>query len=138
MIILPTLSYSSIAEFLYCTLQVCRSIGDAYLKKQEFNREPLYTKFRLREPFNKPILSSEPSICVQPLQPHDQFLIFASDGLWEHLTNQEAVDIVHSSPRNVSYLFLCALANTMNVHNILLLACETLGLLFRYIFSDKE
>ncbi|KAF0902139.1 hypothetical protein E2562_014392 [Oryza meyeriana var. granulata] len=83
-------------------IQVCRSIGDAYLKKSEFNREPLYTKFRLREPFHKPILSSEPSISVQPLQPHDQFLIFASDGLWEHLTNQEAVDIVHSSPRSGS------------------------------------
>ncbi|KAL6603473.1 hypothetical protein ACP70R_043834 [Stipagrostis hirtigluma subsp. patula] len=81
-------------------IQVCRSIGDAYLKKQEFNREPLYAKFRLREPFNKPILSSEPSIIVHPLQPHDQFLIFASDGLWEHLTNQEAVDIVQSSPRS--------------------------------------
>jgi pyruvate dehydrogenase phosphatase len=88
-------------------LQVCRSIGDAYLKKQEFNKEPLYAKFRLREPFSKPILSSEPSIYVQPLQPHDQFLIFASDGLWEHLTNQEAVDIVQSSPRNVSYSFMC-------------------------------
>ncbi|GJN39367.1 hypothetical protein PR202_gb28480 [Eleusine coracana subsp. coracana] len=81
-------------------IQVCRSIGDAYLKKQEFNREPLFSKFRLREPFNKPILSSEPTINVQPLQPHDQFLIFASDGLWEHLTNQEAVDIVNSSPRS--------------------------------------
>jgi len=81
-------------------IQVCRSIGDAYLKKQEFNREPLYAKFRLRVPFQKPILSSEPSISVQPLQPHDQFLIFASDGLWEHLTNQEAVDIVCSSPRS--------------------------------------
>ncbi|GJM97425.1 hypothetical protein PR202_ga14352 [Eleusine coracana subsp. coracana] len=81
-------------------IQVCRSIGDAYLKKQEFNREPLFSKFRLREPFNKPILSSEPTISVQPLQPHDQFLIFASDGLWEHLTNQEAVDIVNSSPRS--------------------------------------
>nr|ACG45008.1 protein phosphatase 2C [Zea mays] len=81
-------------------IQVCRSIGDAYLKKQEFNREPLYAKFRLREPFHKPILSSEPSISVQPLQPHDQFLIFASDGLWEQLTNQEAVDIVRSSPRS--------------------------------------
>ncbi|KAM3215182.1 hypothetical protein ACQJBY_067269 [Aegilops geniculata] len=83
-------------------IQVCRSIGDAYLKKQEFNREPLYAKFRLREPFSRPILSSEPSICVQPIQPHDEFLIFASDGLWEHLTNQEAVDIVQSSPRSGS------------------------------------
>ncbi|CAM0908724.1 unnamed protein product [Alopecurus aequalis] len=83
-------------------IQVCRSIGDAYLKKQEFNREPLYAKFRLREPFNKPILSSEPSICVHSIQPHDQFLIFASDGLWEHLTNQEAVDIVQNNPRSGS------------------------------------
>ncbi|XP_010941349.1 probable protein phosphatase 2C 60 isoform X1 [Elaeis guineensis] len=79
-------------------IQVSRSIGDVYLKKAEFNREPLYAKFRLREPFKKPILSSEPSISVQPLQPHDQFLIFASDGLWEHLSNQEAVDIVHNNP----------------------------------------
>ncbi|WOL18598.1 putative protein phosphatase 2C 60 [Canna indica] len=83
-------------------IQITRSIGDVYLKKSEFNREPLLAKFRLREPFEKPILSSEPSICVQPLQPQDQFLIFASDGLWEHLSNQEAVDIVHNGPRSGS------------------------------------
>ncbi|XWS45597.1 hypothetical protein CRYUN_Cryun15aG0150200 [Craigia yunnanensis] len=83
-------------------IQVSRSIGDFYLKKAEFNREPLYKKFRLREPFRKPILSSEPSISVHELQPHDQFLIFASDGLWERLTNQVAVDIVQNHPRNGS------------------------------------
>ncbi|XVF59841.1 hypothetical protein PTKIN_Ptkin07bG0307900 [Pterospermum kingtungense] len=83
-------------------IQVSRSIGDVYLKKPEFNREPLYQKFRLREPFTKPILSSEPSVSVHELQPHDQFLIFASDGLWEHLTNQDAVDIVQNHPRNGS------------------------------------
>ena len=81
--------------------QISRSIGDVYLKKAEFNRAPLYSKFRLREPFKRPILSSEPSISVHELQPHDQFLIFASDGLWEHLSNQEAVDIVQNHPRNV-------------------------------------
>lgn len=81
-------------------IQVSRSIGDIYLKKAEYNREPLYAKFRLREPFRKPILSSEPSITVHQLQPHDQFLIFASDGLWEHLTNQDAVDIVQNHPRS--------------------------------------
>nr|AFK37150.1 unknown [Lotus japonicus] len=32
-------------------IQISRSIGDVYLKKAEFNREPLYAKFRLREPF---------------------------------------------------------------------------------------
>lgn len=85
-------------------LQISRSIGDVYLKKTEFNREPLYSKFRLREPFNKPILCAEPSTLIQPLQQHDKFLIFASDGLWEHITNQEAVDIVQNHPRNVSML----------------------------------
>lgn len=83
-------------------IQISRSIGDIYLKKPEYNREPLYAKFRLREPFKRSILSSEPSISVHPLQPHDQFLIFASDGLWEHLSNQEAVDIVSKHPHNGS------------------------------------
>ncbi|XP_054786319.1 probable protein phosphatase 2C 60 isoform X2 [Prosopis cineraria] len=86
-------------------IQVSRSIGDVYLKKAEFNREPLYAKFRLREPFKRPILSSEPSISVYQLQPHDQFIIFASDGLWEHLSNQDAVDIVQNNPRSVRITF---------------------------------
>lgn len=84
-------------------MQISRSIGDVYLKKAEFNREPLYAKFRLREPFKMPILSSEPSISTHQLQPHDQFIIFASDGLWEHLSNQKAVDIVQNNPRSVRY-----------------------------------
>ncbi|KAJ4978427.1 hypothetical protein NE237_009207 [Protea cynaroides] len=81
-------------------IQVSRSIGDAYLKRAEFNREPLLSRFRLPKPFHKPILSAEPSILVQKVHPQDQFLIFASDGLWEHFSNQEAVDIVHNHPRN--------------------------------------
>lgn len=83
-------------------IQVSRSIGDAYLKRSEFNREPLFSKFRLREPFKKPILSSEPAISVHQLQPHDQFLIFASDGLWEHFSNEEAVNIVQNHPHSGS------------------------------------
>ncbi|KAM7479466.1 hypothetical protein LguiA_027679 [Lonicera macranthoides] len=83
-------------------IQISRSIGDVYLKRAEFNREPLYAKFRLRDPIRRPILSSEPSISVHQLQPHDQFVIFASDGLWEHLSNQEAVDIVQNHPRSGS------------------------------------
>ncbi|KAL5155318.1 putative protein phosphatase 2C 38 [Glycine soja] len=81
-------------------IQVSRSIGDAYLKKDEFNREPLPNKFRLSEPFSKPILSYEPAISVHKLRPEDQFIIFASDGLWEQLSNQEVVNIVSNSPRN--------------------------------------
>lgn len=86
---------------MFVPLQVSRSIGDVYLKKAEFNKEPLYTKYRIREPFKRPILSGEPTITEHEIQPQDQFLIFASDGLWEQLSNQEAVDIVQNHPRNV-------------------------------------
>ncbi|XP_030941874.1 uncharacterized protein LOC115966870 [Quercus lobata] len=82
-------------------LQISRSIGDLYFKKSEFNREPLYAKFRLPEPFKKPILSAEPTMSVHQLEPHDQFIIFASDGLWELLSN-EAVNMFQSHPRSGS------------------------------------
>ncbi|KAH0943832.1 LOW QUALITY PROTEIN: hypothetical protein HID58_003469 [Brassica napus] len=81
-------------------IQVSRSIGDAYLKKAEFNREPLLAKFRVPETFHTPILLAEPAITVHKIHSEDKFLIFASDGLWEHMTNQEAVDIVNTGPRN--------------------------------------
>ena len=87
--------------FFEILLQISRSIGDVYLKKAEFNREPLYAKFRLRDPIRRPILSADPAISMHEIEPDDRFLIFASDGLWEHLSNQEAVDIVQNHPNTV-------------------------------------
>ncbi|XP_074304869.1 putative protein phosphatase 2C 25 [Silene latifolia] len=80
-------------------IQVSRSIGDAYLKSPDLALDPSFPRFNFPEPIRRPVLSAEPSIYTRVLQPSDQFLIFASDGLWEHLTNQEAVQIVHNSPR---------------------------------------
>lgn len=80
-------------------IQVSRSIGDAYLKRPEFSLDPSFPRFHLPEPIRRPVLTAEPSICTRALQPNDKFLIFASDGLWEHLTNQEAVDIVYNCPQ---------------------------------------
>ncbi|XP_031401820.1 probable protein phosphatase 2C 42 isoform X4 [Punica granatum] len=82
-------------------IQVSRSIGDVYLKDSQFNREPINPKFRLPEPFDMPLLSANPTIISHPIHPNDSFLIFASDGLWEHLTNEKAVEIVQSNPRAV-------------------------------------
>ncbi|KAG8658915.1 hypothetical protein MANES_03G205700v8 [Manihot esculenta] len=79
-------------------IQVSRSIGDVYMKHAKYNREPINAKFRLPEPMNMPVLSANPTILSHPLHPNDSFLIFASDGLWEHLSNEKAVDIVHSHP----------------------------------------
>ncbi|OAY75102.1 putative protein phosphatase 2C 43 [Ananas comosus] len=80
-------------------IQVSRSIGDAYLKKPEFSVDPSVQRFRLSEPLRRPVLTAEPSLYTRVLCPQDKFLIFASDGLWEHLTNQQAVEIVHNYPR---------------------------------------
>lgn len=75
------------------------------MKHAQFNKEPIKAKFRLSEPKNMPILSANPSVISLNLQPDDSFLIFASDGLWEHLSNEEAVDIVHNNPRVVRFFF---------------------------------
>ena len=76
-------------------------MGDVYMKHAQFNREPINGKFQLPEPMNMPIMSATPSILSLPLQAGDSFLIFASDGLWEHLSNDKAVQIVHNNPRAV-------------------------------------
>lgn len=80
-------------------IQVSRSIGDAYLKKPEFSLDPSFPRFHLAEPLRRPVLSAEPSLSARVLQPNEKFLIFASDGLWEHLSNQQAVEIVYNNPR---------------------------------------
>ncbi|KAF3438820.1 hypothetical protein FNV43_RR17095 [Rhamnella rubrinervis] len=80
-------------------IQVSRSIGDVYLKKPEFNRDPLFHHFGLHVPLKRAVMTAEPSIVARKLEPEDLFLIFASDGLWEHLSDEAAVEIVLKNPR---------------------------------------
>ncbi|KAE8008076.1 hypothetical protein FH972_004623 [Carpinus fangiana] len=80
-------------------IQVSRSIGDVYLKKPEFNRDPIFQQFGNPIPLKRPVMTAEPSIIVRKLKPQDLFLIFASDGLWEQLSDEAAVDIVFKNPR---------------------------------------
>lgn len=80
-------------------IQVSRSIGDAYLKRPEFSIDPSFPRFHLAKPLKRPVLQADPSLCTRILQPNDKFIIFASDGLWEFLSNQEAVEIVYNNPR---------------------------------------
>ena len=60
-------------KLLFC----CRSIGDADLKDQGVTAEPQVTEFQL--------------------QPDDSFLIIASDGLWDAVSNTDAVGLVHDT-----------------------------------------
>ncbi|KAI4298534.1 hypothetical protein L6164_032081 [Bauhinia variegata] len=80
-------------------IQVSRSIGDVYLKRPDFYKDPVFQQFGNSVPLKRPVMTAEPSIIVRGLEPEDLFLIFASDGLWEHLTNETAVEIVFKHPR---------------------------------------
>ncbi|GBG91369.1 hypothetical protein CBR_g52256 [Chara braunii] len=80
-------------------VQVTRAFGDCYLKAREFNQEPLFPRFRVPEPFYPPVITAEPEVTMRLLSPQDQFIIFASDGLWEYVTPQEAVDVVYHTNR---------------------------------------
>ncbi|KAA8528470.1 hypothetical protein F0562_035825 [Nyssa sinensis] len=80
-------------------IQVSRSIGDIYLKKPEFNRDHLFQHFGFPIPLKRPVMTAEPSIRVRKLRPQDLFLVFASDGLWEQLSDEAVVEIVFKSPR---------------------------------------
>ncbi|XP_019155053.1 PREDICTED: probable protein phosphatase 2C 63 [Ipomoea nil] len=81
-------------------IQVSRSIGDIYLKKPEMNRDPLFLQYGCPVPLRRAVMSAEPSLLTRQLRPEDLFLIFASDGLWEQLSDEEAVDIVVKNPRS--------------------------------------
>ncbi|XP_065869978.1 probable protein phosphatase 2C 63 [Euphorbia lathyris] len=80
-------------------IQVSRSIGDVYLKKPEFNRDPLFQQFGSPVPLKRAVMTAEPAILIRKLRPQDMFLIFASDGLWEQLSDETAVEIVFKNPR---------------------------------------
>ncbi|OIW06877.1 hypothetical protein TanjilG_19526 [Lupinus angustifolius] len=80
-------------------IQVSRSIGDVYLKRPDFFRDPAFRKYGNPIPLKHPVMTAEPSIITRELGPEDLFLIFASDGLWEQLSDEAAVDIVCKYPR---------------------------------------
>ena len=55
---------------------MCRSIGDADLK---------------------PALTPQPELTQHKLTPEDEFLVLASDGLWDKLSSEEAVGLVYDT-----------------------------------------
>ncbi|KAK2405099.1 [pyruvate dehydrogenase (acetyl-transferring)]-phosphatase [Trifolium repens] len=80
-------------------IQVSRSIGDVYLKRPDFYRDPIFRQFVNPIPLKRPVMTAEPSVIIREIESDDLFLIFASDGLWEQLSDEAAVDIVFKSPR---------------------------------------
>lgn len=78
-------------------IQVSRAIGDVYLKSHEFSC--IYQKFGSSIPLKRAVITAEPSISVRKLNMLDLFVVFASDGFWEHISDEAAVEMVYKSPR---------------------------------------
>ncbi|CEG44906.1 protein phosphatase [Plasmopara halstedii] len=82
-------------------LQPTRSLGDFALKHPEFNGPPYKTGDRsagrhFPAPYTPPYISAVPEVKSHKLVKGDKFLIIGSDGLWDYLSNEEAVEIVNA------------------------------------------
>ena len=44
----------------------------------------------------KPFVTSEPDVCEYPLTSKDWFLVIASDGIWDALSNEQVASITMS------------------------------------------
>lgn len=66
-------------------LSLSRAFGDAYLKDWSDGKAD-----GARGGFG---LTAEPDVFVETLGPEDDAIVLGTDGLWEKITNQEAVDI---------------------------------------------
>lgn len=77
-------------------IEVSRSIGNLYLRKPWLNKNRNLIYGESKE---KTFLSAEPYVHGREIRADYEFIIFASDGLWEHFSDNEATEIVHSYPR---------------------------------------
>lgn len=68
------------------SLMVTRALGDLYLKTKEHT----YPAFRDGCPY----ITAEPEVTWRVVQPGDEFLILACDGIWDNLSNSQAVEVV--------------------------------------------
>lgn len=80
-------------------LMPTRSFGDLYLKHNEFNNPMTYSSVEgLTRPhirnFKGPYITHRPDVYVNDIKTEDQYLILATDGLWDDVSIQEAADIV--------------------------------------------
>ena len=84
-------------------LQLTRALGDLYLKYSEFNAPSGSPRVRGRhipEPYTPPYVNPVPEISHFDIESNDKFIILATDGVWDFLSDDEAVKIVEACGTN--------------------------------------
>lgn len=93
------------ASYVKGRLQPTRSLGDLYLKHKEFNDlnklNPEYKKLAINyEEFNGPYIEHLPEINSHILTEEDEFMVMATDGLWDLLSSREVCEIITENNEN--------------------------------------
>ena len=96
---------SSRSCYVKGVLQPTRSIGDFYLKDERFQgptpsdirpyvrSDPTRSR-RVASPYNPPYIKGEPEITILKRREDQEFLVIASDGLWDELRPYEVIRII--------------------------------------------
>lgn len=94
-------------------LMPTRTFGDFYLKSQEFNNPDKMTseygfKKQRIENFSGPYITHKPDIQVNDVHLDDKYVILATDGLWDEISEQEAAEIAFmaKTPQEAADLLL--------------------------------
>jgi len=100
-------------------------------------KKPTFTLRKCIVPFTSGVLSAEPEMFTRVLTESDKFLIFASGGLWEFLSNEQAAEIVQKNPRNLCiYPYLCLVLLVMKIILCCFIDDEFESLLFYLLAFD--
>eukprot|EP00929_Paragymnodinium_shiwhaense_P034820 TRINITY_DN18902_c0_g1_i1.p1 TRINITY_DN18902_c0_g1~~TRINITY_DN18902_c0_g1_i1.p1 ORF type:complete len:406 (+),score=75.64 TRINITY_DN18902_c0_g1_i1:127-1344(+) len=81
------------AWYLKQRLQPTRSLGDFYMKEARFNSDSL-GRVKINSKYTPPYVHWQPELKTHEISGGDSFIILGTDGLWDELGNQQAVEIV--------------------------------------------
>ncbi|KAK8536151.1 hypothetical protein V6N13_009529 [Hibiscus sabdariffa] len=89
----PDDAYAVMNDRVKGSLKVTRAFGAGFLKQPKWNNA-LLEMFRIDYKGTSPYITCVPSLHHHRLGPKDRFLVLSSDGLYQYLTNEEAVSEV--------------------------------------------
>ncbi|TDH65798.1 hypothetical protein CCR75_007197 [Bremia lactucae] len=117
-------------------LQPTRALGDFALKHPEFNGPPYKDGDRsagrhFSAPYTPPYITAMPEVKSHTLEEGDKFIIIGSDGLWDYLSNEEAIEVVSEAISRGNH----DLAGRALVERVLQKAAKRYGMTYQDLLS---